>query len=33
MMIASAGGKGPDLNMDKVAEGGFLSSTGGQGAG
>lgn len=25
--------KGPDLNMDKVAEGGFLSSTGGQGAG
>ena len=30
--IASAGG-GPDLNMDKVAEGGFLSSTGGQGAG
>lgn len=33
MKIASAGGKGPDLNMDKVAEGGFLSSTGGQGAG
>lgn len=32
MKIASAGG-GPDLNMDKVAEGGFLSSTGGQGAG
>jgi len=32
MKIASAGGK-PDLNMDKVAEGGFLSSTGGQGAG
>lgn len=25
--------KGPDLNMDKVAEGGYLSSTGGQGAG
>lgn len=25
--------KGPDLNLDKVAEGGFLSSTGGQGAG
>ena len=24
---------GPDLNMDKVAEGGFLSATGGQGAG
>ncbi len=30
--IASAGGA-PDMNMDKVAEGGFLSSTGGQGAG
>lgn len=25
--------KGPDLNLDKAAEGGFLSSTGGQGAG
>lgn len=32
MKIASVG-KGPDLNMDKVAEGGYLSSTGGQGAG
>ena len=31
--MASATGKGPDLNLDKVAEGGFLSSTGGQGAG
>jgi hypothetical protein len=31
--MQSAGGRGPDLNMDKVAEGGFLSSTGGQGAG
>lgn len=29
--MASAGG--PDLNLDKAAEGGFLSSTGGQGAG
>lgn len=25
--------KGPDLNLDKAAEGGFLSATGGQGAG
>lgn len=32
MKIAAVKG-GPDLNMDKVAEGGFLSSTGGQGAG
>lgn len=32
MKIASIN-KGPDLNLDKVAEGGFLSSTGGQGAG
>lgn len=32
MKIASIG-KAPDLNMDKAAEGGFLSSTGGQGAG
>lgn len=32
MMIQSIN-KGPDLNLDKVAEGGFLSSTGGQGAG
>lgn len=29
----SAATKGPDLNLDKAAEGGFLSSTGGQGAG
>lgn len=29
--MASAGG--PDLSLDKAAEGGFLSSTGGQGAG
>lgn len=28
-----ASAKGPDLNLDKAAEGGFLSSTGGQGAG
>lgn len=32
LKIASVGGA-PDMNMDKVAEGGFLSSTGGQGAG
>lgn len=32
MKIASIS-KTPDLNLDKVAEGGFLSSTGGQGAG
>lgn len=31
--IASIGKSGPDLGLDKVAEGGFLSSTGGQGAG
>lgn len=31
MKIASV--KGPDLGLDKAAEGGFLSSTGGQGAG
>lgn len=31
--MASAVATGPDLNMDKVAEGGFLSATGGQGAG
>lgn len=31
--IASIGKGGPDLGLDKVAEGGFLSSTGGQGAG
>lgn len=29
----AASTKGPDLNLDKAAEGGFLSSTGGQGAG
>lgn len=32
MKIASIS-KDPDLSLDKVAEGGFLSSTGGQGAG
>ncbi|MBI2593269.1 hypothetical protein HYW44_01330, partial [Candidatus Daviesbacteria bacterium] len=32
MKIASVK-SAPDLNLDKVAEGGFLSSTGGQGAG
>lgn len=31
--IAAVSRKGPDLGLDKVAEGGFLSSTGGQGAG
>lgn len=31
--IAAVNRKGPDLSLDKVAEGGFLSSTGGQGAG
>lgn len=32
-MAAVTKASGPDLNLDKVAEGGFLSSTGGQGAG
>lgn len=31
--LASIAKSGPDLNMDKVAEGGYLSATGGQGAG
>jgi hypothetical protein len=32
-IAAMSGKRGPDLGLDKVAEGGFLSSTGGQGAG